>query len=290
MRCKFAGALLTSVLIWPSLSHSLGFQHCHFNPPLPPQDLGPQLAAADRFDRAAESYELYPYERCFRLGRSCFGEIDSKLDQQAAAGRLGGPAVWALSTEPPSTDCRHLVPTLDRETYESWLPQRKLFNACIANGLRIRAEAIREFVFNQSETASFSQFLLNIDNKYKSNPKFGLVFRTPLELTNAEISSVVSNVTWCPMGRASYQVGIFCPGGGVVIATSTGEEQRLEYSQSDESQLCISDLVSPPTCHKVTFKKGKFKLTPSHPQLNGEFIVNDGVDIGTWRTACSTTR
>lgn len=258
--CRSLTFLFAIAMAWPSHSQIVGFPDCHFNVPPPPQDAGAQLAMADRLVRTAKAYEDYPYEWCFRLGRSCSNEIDSRFDQQAA--------------EPTSNVCRHVFPRLNPLSFEDWRQERQDYNACMSTGLRLRAEEIREAVFDSPELPALDQVLVDLADDGSA------------DLARSQVAAAVSDTTWCPVEATTYRAGILCRGGGFVVASGQGE-QRFQFSLTTDALICISDFMASETCHRIAYADGTFTLSPGHPQLHGAFVIVDGVETGTWQTTCA---
>ena len=259
---------ITSVVViavcasWPTAASAF-FQDCHFTSPAPHLSLGAQLHTADRLDRAAEAYENYPYQNCFRLGRNCNIEIDSRFDMQVA--------------DHAFNECRSEYPTTNPTAYAVFLAERQSFNTCVSKRLRRQAGEIRNAVFNTPETLSLASVLATLENATAEK----------IELSVEQLAAAATNTTWCPALPNTYRVGILCEGGDIVIGTVQGEK-RLKFRLGDGADICIRDFLSPETCHRVTYGNGLFALSPGHPTFEGAFAIKDGVQTGSWQATCAS--
>ena len=241
-------------------SQFFGFEDCRFSADEPANvGLGQRLAAADRLDALAKEYEEFPYEYCFRLGRSC-----SKVS----------PEIQGNVSISAHTQCRSYYPRLHLTGYEGWLPERTAYNACIAEFLRRQAREIRGDVFQQGEDRATASEVLG-----------ALSGSGPSELGADEAKVLSTDVTWCPADGGGFAVAILCKGGGMVVGTPQGVD-RLEFRVSEDGAICLWDFIDPETCHKVTFAEGRLALSPRHQLIGGAFTVVPGVERGQWRQTC----
>ena len=246
----------------PGLAHSqlLGFEDCWFSADEPANvGLGQRLAAADRLDALAKEYDDFPYEYCYRLGRSC-SEVSPVIQ-------------WNDSIN-AHTQCRSYYPGLHHTRYENWLSERTAYNACMAEFLRRKAREIRGDVFQQGDDrATTSEVLGALSGSGRS------------ELGVDEAKALSTDVTWCPADGAGFEVAILCKGGGMVVGTPQGEN-RLEFRVSEDGAICLWDFIDTETCHKVMSAEGRLALSPPHQLIGGAFTVVPGVERGQWRQTC----
>lgn len=238
-------------------SQLFGFEDCWFAvKPASSVGLGSELARADRLDAAAAEYDDFPYEQCFRLGRSC-AQISIELDE-AAFGRA-------------HAECRFFYPDLDVSGFDAWRVQRIAYNECMANRFRLEASEIRASIFGEGDEP----------------PTLADVMRGGTgPLTVNELKTISTDVTWCPTGRPGFRAAISCAGGGFVVGTFQGES-RLTHRVSGDGRLCLSDFLNPETCHEVVRTGGALELDPPHATVTGAFTTVAGVEGGgAWNQSC----
>lgn len=252
----FVAALPGSVLT--AQGRLLGFEDCWFSAQTPTNvGLGQQLAQADRLDNAALEYDEFPYEQCYRLGRSC-AQLSIEVDEAAF--------------DTAHSECRFVYPDLNVKGYEVWRAQRSEYNECMATILRREALEIRAAIFQEGE----------------AQPSLADVMRgEATTLGSNEVNTISTDVTWCPSEDSNFLVAISCTGGGLVIGTSQGES-RLTHRVSPDGYLCLSDFISPETCHRVVRDGDALTLEPLHAIVNGPFTTVEGVEgRGTWNHTCT---
>lgn len=242
-----------------SQAQLVGFRDCWFDEQLPDAvGLGQRWAAADRLDSFADDFVDFDYDRCFHLGRSCSAEF---------------PLPRAKAVDKADLLCISLHPWLGPSDYETWLDQRTAYNSCMAVALRREAGAIRAAILGDGKGGTPLSEVLEAE-------------RTQRTLGAEEVAAVTTDVTWCPAANASFQAAILCRGGGMAAASGLGESQ-LRHRVSAEGELCLSDLLSPETCHRIDAARGQLSLQPAHPLISGSIRVKAGVESGGWQQGCA---
>ena len=241
-------------------SQFLAIEDCSFSAAEPPKvGMGQRLAVADRLDALAKEYEEFPNGYCFRLGQSC-SDVSPEI-----AGDVSTSA---------HTQCRFFHPGLRQTDYENWLPERTAYNVCMVEFLRRKARDIRAAVFQQGEDSPSASEVL--DEFSGSGPS---------ELGANEAEALSADVTWCPSDGAGFAVAVLCKGGRMVVGTPQGED-LLKFRVSEDGAICLWDITSPETCHKITFAEGRLALSPRHQLIDGAFTVVPRVAPGQWHQTC----
>lgn len=250
-----AGGVLGSALT--ARGQIIGFEDCWFSrqPPLN-VGLGERLAQADRLDAAALGFDQFPYEACFRLGGNC-PQFPIEVDERVL--------------DDPRRECRFQYPDSGVADYDSWRAQRGAYNGCMTDILQRKAAEIRSVIFRKGGDLPALDEVLSGDTG---------------ELNGDEVTTVSTDVTWCPAEVSSFRVVISCRGGGMVVGTYQGET-RLTHRVSQDGALCISDYDGPETCHRLMRDGDALTLEPLHYVLDGPFKTVAGVDgLGRWNQTC----
>jgi hypothetical protein len=217
---------------------------------------GELFAQAEALRASANQLRQYDYDRCFRLERSCFIEIDSKL-------------MSGIEDE-SYKDCRNLEP-IDRDDEAIWLKKKEAFIGCVVADLEKRAKGL-EGQATDNDGADRAAALLE---QIKS--RTGAIDRPALK-------QLGENVTWCST-RDPNRVRVLCKDGTGLLANNEGQ-QFILWRVTSSGQLCFVDFDGLTTCRSVSVNNGQLTLTSADGQVDDVIKVVPRI-AQSWSEGCS---
>lgn len=220
-----------------------------------PVPIGETLARAEDLRKAAKRFEAYDYDFCYRVGRSCYNEVDVPIQ---------------LGVEDDSyLACRDLEVTERSDDYKGWLRAKKAFIGCLVADFDRRASLLEKSVL-------------------KAPPKSPSVAETLAALSGTNgmlhehtVQSLASFATWC--SREPRRVRALCADGTGAIADGQGQK-LLAWKMSGDS-ICVEPYGDAESCFTVTVSHGQFSLLDSSGLMVDSFSVIPNVTKD-WPTSC----
>lgn len=218
--------------------------------------VGEQLARAEDLRAAAKRYDSFDYDRCYRLGRSCYTEVENPM--------LTGVEDASYRA------CRDQA-AIEHGPFDAWLVVKRRHIACIVDDLNKRADAIAGAALRQpsaeppSEPAAAMAQLPGIDGK----------------LDGAMLKRLASGATWC--SKSTFRVRALCANGSGALADGHGQ-QMLSWRILDD-RICLVALGEAPSCFSVQVSGGQLALTGDKSEQVDLVTVVPGV-IKTWSQSC----
>jgi hypothetical protein len=217
--------------------------------------IGEQLARGEDLRRAAQKFEAFDYDRCYRLGRSCYNEVES-------------PMLTGVEDESYRA-CRHFS-GLERTTFDAWLPLKKRHISCIIENLRQRADAIKEVALGQPTARPTSQ-----------------VDAVMAELAGQErtldamaLGRLASGATWCSL--QTFRVRALCADGSGAVADGRGQ-QVLRWKVI-ENRICLVTFGETPSCFGARISGGRLALMTDKSEADLITVVAGVVEA--WSQSC----
>ncbi|MCA6098185.1 hypothetical protein [Bradyrhizobium australafricanum] len=218
--------------------------------------IGELLAQAEDLREAANRLRQYDYDRCYRLGRSCFTEVDSKQ---------------MTGVEDASYKACRLLETTDRTNQAIWLEKKKAFIGCVIDNLEKRAEALERGAKGNDGTDGVTASLEQLKSR-------------PGSIDAATLRKLGGDVTWCST-RDPSRVRVLCKDCTGLLANAQGHQFML-WRVDPSGHLCFVDFDGLTTCRSVSVNDGLLTLTSADGQVDD--VIKIVPRIGqSWSEGCS---
>ncbi|WP_085032763.1 hypothetical protein [Ensifer aridi] len=225
--------------------------------PAAPLPVGELLARAEDLHEAAKRYASYDYQSCYRVGRSCFNQVDAPM---------------LIGDESPSyAACRDLAAP-PRSDYSEWLRLKKRHIDCLVNDLNKRAAELEDQA--RRPTGGITQ-----TPAAATLPDLGGPDRT---LDGSTVKKLASSTTWC--SALVYRVRALCADGTGVLADGRGQ-QVLSWHLNG-NQICITPFGEALSCFDVRVSGGQLSLIDASRSIWDKVYVLRGV-AEVWPQSCS---
>lgn len=199
--------------------------------------LGELLAQAQDLRDSADRHRHYDYDLCYRLGRSCFVEVDSKLNSGVE--------------DDSYRACRELEPH-GRDNVADWMRKKRAFVNCVVGDMEKRAsdlEAKAKYVDGRTTAVTTLS-----DLQHRSET-----------LDVDTIKLLASGTTWCSI-RGRNRARVLCKDGSGALADGRGQ-QAISWEVKQDGQICFTGFDSPKVCYSFSVDKGVFILTTTDGQI-----------------------
>jgi hypothetical protein len=218
--------------------------------------VGELLAQAEDLRDAASRLRQYDYDRCYRLGRSCFIEVDSK--------QMTGVEDASYRA------CRQLE-TTDRSDQAIWLEKKKAFIGCIIADLEKRAQGLEREAKGNDGADSTAALLDQIKSRAGG-------------IDAATLRQLGGDATWCST-RDPSRIRVLCRDGTGLLASTQGH-QFILWRVDPNGRLCFVDFDGLTTCRSVSVNDGLLTLTSADGQVDD--VIKIVPRIGqSWSDGCS---
>jgi len=218
--------------------------------------VGEQLARAEDLRAAAKRYDSFDYDRCYRLGRACFTQVESPM--------LNGVEDVSYRA------CSDLA-AIEHGPFDAWQSLKKRHIACIVDDLNKRADAIAGAALGQPSaelpsepTAAIAQ-LPGMDRK----------------LDGSMLKRLASGATWC--SRSTFRVRALCADGSGALADGHGQKM-LAWRILDD-RICLVALGETSSCFSVQVSGSQLSLTNDKSERVDLVTVVPGV-VKAWSQSC----
>lgn len=218
--------------------------------------VGEQLAQAEDLRVAAKRFDSFDYDRCYRLGRSCYAEVE-------------GPMLAGV-VEPSYRACSDLA-AIEGGPFEAWQQLKRRLIACIVGDLNKRADAIADVALRPpraeppSEPAATMTQLSGKDRK----------------LDGSTLKRLASGATWC--SKPTFRVRALCADGSGALADGHG--QRLLAWRILDDRICLAAFGETSSCFSVQFSGKELTLINDKSETSDIVTVIPGVGKA-WSQSC----
>ncbi|MGY4399258.1 hypothetical protein [Bradyrhizobium sp. USDA 3315] len=218
--------------------------------------VGELLAQAEDLREAVNRLRQYDYDRCYRLGRSCFSEVDSKQ---------------MTGVEDASYKACRLLETTDRTDQAIWLDKKKAFIGCVIDDLEKRAEALEREAKGNDGADGVTALLEQMK-------------KSPGSIDAATLRKLGGDVTWCST-RDPGRIRVLCKDGTGLLANAKGHQFML-WRVDPSGRLCFVDFDGVTTCRSVSIQDGLLTLTSADGQVDDVIKIVPRVEES-WSEGCS---
>ncbi|WP_128956577.1 hypothetical protein [Bradyrhizobium zhanjiangense] len=218
--------------------------------------IGEQLARAEDLRAAAKRYDSFDYDRCYKLGRSCYAEVESPM--------LTGVEDVSYRA------CRDLA-AIEHGPVEVWQRLKRRHIECIVDDLNKRADAIADAALRHPSAESPSEPTAAMAQLSGKDRK----------LDGSMLKRLASGATWC--SRSIFRVRALCADGSGALADGHGQ-QMLAWRILDD-RICLVALGETPSCFSVQVSGSQLSLTNDNSERVDLVTVVPGV-AEAWSQSC----
>ena len=222
---------------------------------------GELLARAEDLRDSADRFRHYDYDRCYRLGRSCFNEVDSKI--------MNGVERDSYSA------CRHLE-TTNRGDQVDWLRKKQIFVGCLIADMEKRAQSFEDKAKDANGVGRVTVSTVLGDLERRS----GVV-------DAATLKRLAGGSTWCST-RGGNEVRVLCEDGSGALADGKGQKV-ISWQVEPDGRLCFVTFDGPQTCYSVSINGGLFALHAPDGRVLDVVRIVPRVEAS-WSESCSKPR
>lgn len=221
---------------------------------VPSVPIGEQLARAEELRKAAKKLEAFDYDRCYGLGRSCFGQVESPIGVEDESYRTCGQ-----------------FSVRERSTFDVWLPLKRREIACIIENLSQRADALQQAALGPqaaAETSPVAAVIAQLAGQERT-------------LDGATLGRLASGATWCSL--PIFRVRALCADGTGAVVDGRGQQALTWQVVGD--RICLATFGDAQSCFSLRIAGGRLALMTEKSEQADLIAVTPGV-VETWARSC----